>query len=171
MELTLALRAPKWCAAPRAEVNGGPAGAEAGADGYIRLRRTWKRGDVVRITLPMPPVRLRADPRVRADFGRIAVQRGPLVYCLEEADNGQYLSEIVLPPEAALRTVTRPDLLGGVTVVTATGKAPAVEGDVGVLYAADRAEPALIDRPLTFIPYYAWANRTAGEMLVWVRER
>ena len=171
LDFTLALRAPGWCARPALEVNGRPAGIMAGSDGYIRVTRTWKKGDEVRLRLPMAPLRVHADRRVRADYGRVAVQRGPLVYCLEEVDNGSWLSEAVLPPDAVLTVERKPDLLGGITAVTAVGKAPAEADGPQPLYSAGGAAPPLVDRPLFFIPYFAWANRAAGEMQVWVRER
>lgn len=170
VELTLALRVPAWCRSPSLTVNGKQVDPAAGPDGYARVRRTWKTGEQISLRLPMPVERIHADPRVRADYGKVALQRGPLVYCLEEVDNGADLFGVTLPSNAALDVVPRPDLLGGIVTIAARGKAPARREGGGGLYAAgDRAAPTT-DRALVFVPYYAWANRSAGEMTVWVRE-
>jgi uncharacterized protein len=118
--------------------------------GYAVLRRKWRKGDVVELVLPMQPRRVQADPRVQADAGLVAIERGPLVYCFEGADNGGTTSNIRISSKPKLETVFRGDLLGGVSVIKARGK-------TGEAIA---------------IPYYAWDHRGAGEMDVWVpRER
>ncbi|MCX7030633.1 MAG: glycoside hydrolase family 127 protein [Spirochaetes bacterium] len=170
MEFTLALRVPAWCRTPSLSVNGRPVEEAAGADGYVRMRRTWRNGDRLVLTLPMCAQRVAADPRVRADYAKVAIQRGPLVYCLEEEDNGPVLFTIRLPSSAPLTVAERPDLLGGVVTITAAGTSPAPGSSGGGLYGVRGHDHPLIDRPLLFIPYYAWANRAPGEMLVWVRE-
>ena len=173
-ELTLALRVPGWCRRSTVSVNGTPSAGSAGPDGYLRLGRRWSAGDVVELDLPMPVERLCADPRVRAAYGRVALQRGPVVYCLEEADNGAGLARILLPADAPLEPAERPDLLGGVVAIRARGVrgGGAAGPEDGSLYSpawnASRAAAAATD--LLFIPYFAWANRTPGEMSVWVRE-
>jgi uncharacterized protein len=167
---TLALRVPGWCRGASLSVNGKRWGREPDADGYLRVERTWGTADRVELELAMEPFTVRADPRVRADYGRVAVQRGPLVYCLEEADNGADLHRAALPPRARLRAVERPDLLGGLTVIAADG-VEAVPLPLTGLYAAGRRPARTRRRPLLFIPYYAWANRAPGEMTVWVRDQ
>ena len=135
-------------------VNGAAVIATAGADGYVHLKRAWQAGDVVTLTLPMPVRRVRAHPRVEHDAGKIALMRGPLVYCLEAVDHpGQDIFQVVLPRTAALTAERRGDLLGGVTVIA--GEALAAGKPV----------------PLLAVPYYAWANRDKGPMLVWIREQ
>jgi hypothetical protein len=165
---TLALRIPAWCAAPRLSVCGIPTDAAPGADGYVHVRRAWTGGDRVALSLPMDILRVHADPRVRDTFGKVALQRGPLIYCLEEADNGGELHAVSLPSASTLVLQDRPDLLGGIQVVVAQGRAAAGPDGQG-LYGDERGR-AMADRPLLFIPYYAWANRAAGEMIVWVHE-
>ena len=168
-EFDLALRIPAWCRAASVSVNGAAAGG-AGPDGYVHLRRIWRAGDSVVLTLPLVAARVHADPRVRADLGKVAVQRGPLVYCLEEADNGPGLFGISLPPDAPLTAVDRPDLLGGIVAISSRGRAPARETAHGSLYRPEQDDLGATERSLLFIPYYAWANREAGEMTVWLRE-
>lgn len=140
------------------------------SDGYVIIRRLWETGDKLELELEMVPTRLRANPRVRADIGKAAIQCGPIVYCLEEADNGSNLHCLVLPKDASLKTSFREDMLGGINVITAEGKRINEDAWGSDLYMADAPleyEPV----SLTFIPYYAWANRQVGEMTVWVREK
>ena len=165
---TIALRVPGWCPAYRLAVNGAPAETPA-TDGYLLLSRDWQAGDEVTLDFDLPVTRLAAHPRVREDIGRVAVTRGPLVYCLEEADNGKDLHLLRLPRSAAFRVRWEPGLLGGVNVLSAEGLRESAAWPADALYApagaADQKPQALV-----FVPYYAWANRGAGEMAVWVRE-
>ena len=116
---TLALRIPGWCRGAKLSVNGKPVAlARIVRKGYAHVERRWMPGDVVTLDLPMPVERIEANPEVRQDCGRVALRRGPVVYCLEQVDNGPRLNDIVLPRDAALKAVFRPDLLGGVAVIT-----------------------------------------------------
>jgi hypothetical protein len=128
-------------------------------DGYARLRRDWKDGDTVDLVLPMPVRRIVANAAVAEDSGRVAIQRGPLVYAVEGVDNGERVFDLVLLPDAPLGVEFRPDLLGGIAVVT--GTAVVVSKD-----AAGKSVEA--PRPFLAVPYYAWANRGPGQMLVWL---
>ncbi|HHY50052.1 MAG TPA: glycoside hydrolase family 127 protein [Alphaproteobacteria bacterium] len=163
----LKLRIPGWCKGARLAVNGEtvPVVPERG---YVTIDRTWQRGDTVTLDLPMPPVRVYANPGVLMDAGRVALKRGPLVYCIEEADNpGGRVQRFRLPRAAELRASTRADLFGG--IVTLDAEALAVEeAEFKPLY---RTEPPL-ERParMTALPYYLWANRGPGTMLVWIPE-
>jgi len=100
----------------------------------------------------------------------VAIQRGPLVYCLEEVDNGPDLYTVSLPADAKLETMNRPDLLGGVVAISGQGKARRASRQAGALYESKVLEDSIEQRRLLFIPYYAWANRAAGEMILWVGE-
>ena len=140
---------------PRFAVNGASADAPVGADGYVRLRRTWRKGDRVDVEIPLPVRRVHAHPNVAADRGRVALMRGPIVYCLEAPDQMFAINDFVLPADASVRVEGRPDLLGGVTVLRGEGR-----------LAADGAPAAF-----TAIPYYAWANRAPGAMAVWLPEK
>ncbi|HEX8323383.1 MAG TPA: glycoside hydrolase family 127 protein [Tepidisphaeraceae bacterium] len=124
--------------------------------GYAIIRRAWKTGDVVELSLPMPVRRVLANDKVAADRGRVAIERGPIVYCAEGVDNaGDSVRSLVLPDAAGLTPAFKPDLLGGVTVLQ--GTATAVKNGV-----------TQTERPLTLIPYATWANRGDHEMTVWL---
>ncbi len=165
-DFALKLRIPGWCHEYSLSVNG--ESVQAPIDqGYARISRTWQPGDTVDLVLAMPAERVYADPRVRADRGRVALQRGPLIYCLEGVDNGEDLDRVFLPRDAALQADTAPDLLGGVVVLRAEGLR-AEPWPNGNPY--HHEEPALHPIALTAIPYYAWENRAVGDLVVWVRE-
>lgn len=136
------------------KINGQDADATPGDDGYVHLRRTWRAGDVVELDLPMPIRRVHAHEKVQDDAGKVTLMRGPLVYCLEAADQPDVdLPRLVLPRNAELQARHRADLLGGVTLL---------EGEA----LADGKRPV----KMTAIPYYAWQNRTKGAMTVWIQE-
>jgi DUF1680 family protein len=140
-------------------VNGTPVPLDL-KKGYVSLKRDWRRGDVITLLLPMPVRRVVANEQVEADRGRVALQRGPIVYCAEWPDNpGGHVRNLVLPDDAPLAAEFRPDLLNGVTVIT--GQAIAPETEPGVVKPHRQAFVA--------IPYYAWANRGPGEMAVWLQ--
>ena len=116
----------------------------------------------------MPPERLYADPRVRMDVGRTALRRGPLIYCVEEADNsGGSVQTLTLPRDAAIEPERREDLLGGIVTLTTTAKR-LLSAPNSPLYAP--SPPALQDVMLTALPYFLWANREAGSMQIWLAE-
>ena len=119
--------------------------------------------------MDMPVQLLEANPRVREDIGKVAVTRGPVVYCLEEADNGDQLQEIYLKEEPEFKETYEPELLKGVVTIQAKGKRVSREGwekeSLYRTYTGKKFE----DADLKFIPYYTWTNRTPGEMTVWVR--
>ena len=161
------VRVPGWCAGATVAVNGSVVAIEP-VNGYVTINREWRKGDVVTLDLPMPAVRLYANPAVIMDAGRVALKRGPLVYCIEEADNpGGRVQRLRLPREAELKVSARADLFGG--AVTLTSDAIAVdEGEFTSLY---RTEPPVEQASvLTAIPYYLWANRGQGSMVVWMPE-
>jgi DUF1680 family protein len=163
----LKLRIPGWCKGARVTLNGQPL-ESAPAKGYVTVTRRWQGGDRLGLELPMPPVRLYAHPGVIMDAGRVALKRGPLVYCVEEADNpGGRVQRFRLPRQSELEVSTRADLFSGVTALSASALA-VDESDWDALYrtAAPREEPA----KLVALPYFLWANRGQGSMLVWVPE-
>lgn len=130
------------------------------ANGYITLTRTWQKGDVVELMLAMPVNEIIAHPEVKQNKDRIALQRGPLLYCVEGADNNGHAWDFIVGSDVEYTSVFRSDLLGGVVVVqfTATGVASGGEG----------AEVKKIARQVTAIPYFAWNNRGPNEMQVWL---
>ena len=168
-EFTLKLRLPSWCREARLSVNGSPENITPLLDhGYLALRRTWQAGDRVQLQLDMPVERVYANPQVSQDVGAVALLRGPLVYCLEQADQAEPVDRLRLPAGAALTSRLEPGLLGGVVVVTGEALAVDEAGWDGQLY---RTQPAgLHPATLTAIPYYAWDNRAPGAMQVWLPE-
>jgi DUF1680 family protein len=141
--------------------------AGANSRGYLRLVRLWRPGDQVQLDLQMPVERVYAHPLVRQDAGLVALQRGPLVYCLEGVDNPVELDRLALPVHAPLGAETAPDLLEGLVRVTATAQATE-DGDGSALYRT--TPPANAPVPIAAVPYYAWDNREPGQMAVWIRE-
>src|SRR5262249_36613730 len=118
--------------------------------GYARIDRAWKTGDVVELSLPMPVRRVMANAAVEADQGRVALQRGPLVYAAEWPDNpGGHVRNLLLADDAPLSAEFRPDLLGGVEIVKSRATA---------LKLTDRGEVERQEQEFTAIPYYSWAN-------------
>ncbi|KKK54753.1 hypothetical protein LCGC14_3081530, partial [marine sediment metagenome] len=118
--------------------------------GYAVVRRQWSKGDVVTLDMDMPVRRVVSHSKVKDNVGRFAVERGPIVYCAEGADNDGKVLRKVPGPDVSFQLIPQPDLLGGITQIEMT---PKEEGD-----------------PLTLIPYYAWCHRGANEMAVWLPE-
>jgi hypothetical protein len=128
--------------------------------GYATLRRTWKKGDVITLALPMPARRVLANDLVTADKGRVALQRGPIVYAAEGIDNAEgKVRDLLLPASSTLRATFKPDLLNGVEIVEA--KALALSYDA-------QGKVNKREENLVAVPYYAWANRGKGQMIVWL---
>ena len=148
-EFRLGLRIPGWCEGAKLAVNGVPVDASKAQKGYACIQRQWRSGNVVQLTMPMPIRRIEAHPAVQADRGRVAIQRGPMVYCFEAADNGGRATDILLPPDPQFTAEDRADLLGGITVISGVAR----DG-----------------HKIMAVPYYAWDHRAPGEMIVWVRQ-
>ncbi|HXI17400.1 MAG TPA: beta-L-arabinofuranosidase domain-containing protein [Chloroflexota bacterium] len=175
-ESTLHLRVPGWCSSPRVTINGAAlVGSEPGT--YAAVRREWKAGDVVEIDLPMTVRHVRSHPFVASNYGRIALARGPLVYCLEGVDHPDVdLRDIRVPATTDFHAEQDPDVLGGVYVVRgrAYTRGPVEWG--GQLYAwgqpSRSSEEVVMERTLSLaaVPYFAWANREPGQMQVWIRD-
>ncbi len=172
MEFTLRLRAPGWLNdAPVAsdlyrfskrtddeqvtvDIGGRRTAAQIDR-GWITVRRQWMSGDRVELTLPMPARRVFAQDGIKDNIGKAALQRGPIVYSLEGVDNGGRVVDAVIPLTAEFTTVFQGEMLGGVTVLKADLRAAAL--------------PMAATRIYTAIPYFAWANRGRGEMVVWIK--
>jgi DUF1680 family protein len=175
---TLALRIPGWAREqpvptdlyrfatpiekqPTLVVGGGAAEPVQTEKSYARITRKWKVGDVIELHLPMPARRVIANERVEANHGRVALQRGPLVYCVEAIDhNGLRTNSLFLPDDTTLYTERRPDLLGDVVAITANA-ALTFEPEWG-------SAPEILPQALVAVPYYTWANRDEGYMDVWL---
>ncbi len=171
---TLSLRIPQWCTGFTARISGEDSDDEQvrPSDGWLRLPRTWKPGERVVLELDLEPRLTRADPRVDAVRGCVAIERGPLVYCLEQADHPDGVDDIVLDTSRPLTVKHRPDLLDGITAVLASGyrRVPATRDDDWWPYPSDGRDDVVTGDSieLTAIPYYAWANRQDGSMRVWL---
>jgi uncharacterized protein len=165
-DFTLSLRIPGWAKGATARVNGLDLPMTPD-HGYLKITRTWAKGDLVELNLPMPAERLYAHPLVRQDQGRVALRRGPLVYCVEQRDLTGPVAQLRLPANAPLTAEWRGDLLGGITTITAPASQTDPDAWGPALYrAVPSAEmPAL----LTAVPYHPWCNRGPNPMQVWLR--
>jgi len=169
-EFTLGLRIPGWCRGAEVTINGENVDiAPLTKKGYAYIRRVWRQGDEMVLDFSMPVERIKAHPQVRANAGKVALQRGPIVYCLEEVDNGPNLANLFLPRDAQLEAHFEPDLLEGVVVITGTAERMDESAWNDELYRP--IEPRTYQVPFRAIPYYAWCNRGEGEMTVWVNEK
>ena len=163
---TLALRIPQWGRQYKLE------GAEDGAiqikDGYLYVKKVWKEGETLKLEFPMEVQVLQADNRVRENIGKVAVVRGPVVYCLEEADNGKNLHLLTMDCSKPCTEVREEIAKEPIIAILAQGSREKLTQTDGSLYMPVKQaekEPA----ELHFIPYYVWANRGENEMTVWVR--
>ena len=167
----LSLRVPGWAGAATARVNGAAVDAAPGATGYLRLDRAWTRGDVVELDWPLAPRFVEAHPWIESTRGCVAIERGPLVYCLEQADHPTAsVADLEIDTTAPLASEWVPDLLGGVMVIRGAGAALDTSWWSGRLYRPFGTGPAPARRrvDLLAIPYNVWANRDAGAMRVWI---
>lgn len=171
-DFTFYVRIPGWTDSAQVSVNGKAiTGAVPGQ--YLPIRRRWTSGDVVQLKFNVVPQVIEANPRVADDSGRVALQRGPLIYCLEEIDqpNGTFLSDVAIDPghkpADAFQPEFKNDLLGGMVVLHHTGALYERGASEKALYTLYSKDAGVKKVALTFIPYYAWANRQATSMQVW----
>lgn len=178
-EFDLRIRIPGWCqgaaspddlyqasnrplnGAAHLKVNGKPVQKVEVAHGYARLRRRWKSGDVVQLILDMPVQRVTTHANVEADQGRVALTRGPMVYCFEGTDNGAAVENLVIPPGTEFKPEYRSNLLGGVTVL---------KGTVTGVFQSGKEQTTPVPFKATATPYFANANRGTCQMQVWMPE-
>ena len=146
VEKEIRLRIPSWCKAYNVEVNGTKVTDTAIDKGYLVINKKWNTGDKISITLDMPVEVVAADPRVKANTGKRAIQRGPLVYCMEEIDNPKDFLAQTITPSTTFDVAYNPSLLNGIITITAKDN----------------------DKTIALIPYYSWDNRNAGQMQVWI---
>ncbi|MFJ6673836.1 glycoside hydrolase family 127 protein [Actinosynnema sp. NPDC091369] len=161
---TLALRVPGWCAETSALVDGVPVDVTP-EDGYLRLHRDWSDGATVTLDLAMPVRVVTAHPRVDAVRGCVALARGPLVYCVEQADlpADVVLEDVRIDPATAVEPTGLPDV-----PVALTARAAVVPPGDDALYRTDAPGPAATPFHLTAVPYFLWGNRSPGPMRVWI---
>ena len=171
-DFTFYVRIPGWADQAQVIVSGqAMSGVTPGT--YLPIRRRWSPGDVIQLKVDVVPQVIEANPRVADDTGRVAIQRGPLIYCLEEIDqpSGISLSDVAVNPgrrpAEQFQTEFRNDLLGGMVVLHHTGAVFERAATENALYSQYNREEKSKKVPLTFIPYYAWANRQATAMQVW----
>ncbi len=169
-EFSLFLRIPDWCEEAEVFVNGEKVDVEPRPGSYLELRRTWRKGDVVGLSLPMWPRLIVAHPRALTLKGMAAIRRGPIVYCLEGLDNpGFDVWDLFVRPDVELESEFAPDLLGEVVVVRGTGLVPEMSKWEGKLYLPlDKSPRPKKEVKFTAIPYFAWANRDPSPMTVWM---
>lgn len=166
-DFSLALRVPGWCRNAGVTVNGQEIDVTPRVrDGYAVLNRRWEDGDEILLDLAMPVQLIAANPNVREDAGKVAIQRGPVIYCLEEADNGGNLSGISLNQKSDLKASNQ-NLFGRITVIEGKGRRTDESGWGKTLYRPFEDRETEID--IRAIPYFAWGNRGMGEMLTWIR--
>lgn len=132
-------------------------------NGYAVVSRKWKRGDVVELKLPMPVRRVVSNPELKDNFNKISLQRGPVMYCAEWPDNNGKTSNLILPRESSITATYNPDLLNGVTVLDSEA--------IAITVNENGNEVSSRKQRFVAIPYYAWAHRGKGEMMVWIPER
>lgn len=144
LEKEIRLRIPNWCKTYDLSINGKRINVSE-EKGYAVIK-DWKSQDVIALNMDMPVEIVAADPHVKENFGKRAIQRGPLVYCMEEIDNPEYFDQIQLSPSTTFQTAFVSDILNGIKTIKTNGRAQSA----------------------TFIPYYAWDNRKAGKMRVWI---
>ena len=144
LEKEIRLRIPDWCKTYDLSINGKRINVPK-EKGYAVIK-DWKSQDVIALDMDMPVEIVAADPHVKENFDKRAIQRGPLVYCMEEIDNPEYFDQIQLSPSTTFQTAFVSDILNGIKTIKTNGRAQSA----------------------TFIPYYAWDNRKAGKMRVWI---
>jgi uncharacterized protein len=175
---TLHLRVPAWCEQWRVAVNGervqqATSGELSMGNGYIHLKREWHPGDIVEYRMEMPIQVIWAHPAVRDLQGRVALERGPIVYCLEGVDHvGIRLDRIAIDPDKVsneFQVEQDENLLGGISLLRGKGTIVDESGWENVLYRNQQPSSKSIN--ITAIPYYAWENREPGEMRVWLRAK
>lgn len=159
------VRLPAWCDRPGVSVNGQRLSDLPQDRGYGRIHRVWRVGDVVTLELPMDVRFVRTHPRVRETFGRVAVHRGPLVWCAEQVDNGSNLHLLTLTPPTAVAVEPSPELGAGALRLVLPGvryDAPTSTGGLGTTVPEGRSVEVRL------VPYHLWGNRGEGEMRVWL---
>lgn len=169
MEFTLAVRIPGWCRKYQVKLNGAILEEVTVDRGYAKIRRTWRKGDQVTFDFEMPVELIQAHPKVRQDIGKVAIERGPVVYCLEEMDNGKNLWSIALTADTKLTAEFAANLFGGVVII----KGQALRADDSLW--GDSLYRPLSDQTKTVsiqaVPYCFWGNRQPGEMVVWINRK
>lgn len=164
----IAMRIPEWASDYELKVNGEKCVIESN-DGYVTLNRKWQKNDKILLALPMKVKFYQALPRVREDIGRIAVQRGPVVYCAESVDNGSELELLRVVPDMKLEESSCQAEFDGAIILH--GKAEKIQVSPKEKLYAPYKKPSLYEKELKLVPYYCWGNRGENEMLVWLYQK
>ena len=167
-DFVLALRMPDWCGGSYT-LDGVEKDEMSEKDGYLYVKKAWGEKDVLKLHFSMPLLLMEADEKVREDAGKVAVLRGPIVYCLEEVDNGKDLHLLEVNPDGKYE-IKDSEICGNpVKVVEMDGfrVVDTAKKDGELYYVYKRKEKEAVE--LKFVPYYTWANRGENEMMVWVR--
>jgi len=166
----LKLRLPGWCKNANLSVNGTYIPIEKRIErGYVCIHQVWNPGDMVQFIMDIPVERVYAHPEVNQDFGLVAIQRGPIVYCLEQVDHDIPVSQIILPVDSPLSFEFTKDLLGGMGRITGEALVTKTDDWKDTLYRPGK--PGSHVCQITAIPYFAWDNRSPGPMRIWLPER
>jgi len=166
---SLFLRIPSWATDAKVLVNNKPIAISIQPDHYVNLNRQWSQGDKIKLILPMQPCLIEAHPLVEEVRNQVAVQRGPMVYCLESPDlpNGTDIDDIALTATTAFKAQYDPKLLGGITVMKANAQyLPEKDWNNTLYRKVSTDKPKVVE--VSLIPYYAWGNRGESEMTVWI---
>ena len=162
---TFYFRIPSWTAGYRVTFNG----SYTEEKGYLKIKKEWMGTEVINIQFEMPVLKITAHPKVRANVGKISIQRGPFIYCMEEADNGADLHLIYLMNTTVLRVIDHE--LADIQVIEGEGEKLIIDEKwSGLLYDYNH-QSSWEKVKITLIPYYAWANRSLGEMQVWINQK
>ncbi len=161
----ISLRKPGWCNSISLKINGKPIKSDPSANGYLELTRTWSNGDKIELDMDMTPRQVMSNPSVQDNRGKLALMRGPIVYCFEQTDNSDSISTLSVPFQTAWKSKFEPNLLNGVVVLSGYGQTSTFSTWPGGLY-REAQEGRTVQ--MRAIPYYAWDNRKPGEMAVWM---
>lgn len=164
----IAIRIPGWCKQAKISINGELLEPEI-VKGYAKLNRVWASEDKISIEFDMPVEKTEANPNVRMNVGKVALQRGPIVYCIEEVDNGGIIDDIYLTENSKFEIEVNKSLLGGTVIIKTDGVRSNMKSWNNTLYRKYEydKEPCKIKA----IPYYLWNNRGKGEMTVWINHK
>ncbi|MDI9481873.1 MAG: glycoside hydrolase family 127 protein [Bacillota bacterium] len=164
--VSIALRIPSWCRKWSVYVNGEEVNPEL-VNGYAFVKRVWRENDEIELKMDMPAEFIWSNPNVRANAGKVAIQRGPIVYCIEEADNGRNLSAIEIDTTSGLTIETDKAVLGEGVIIKGKGLRTIDDGWQNDLYKPCEISKKEVE--IKAVPYFVWGNREPGEMTVWIR--
>ena len=164
-DTSIALRIPGWCKKLSMTINSHDITADF-KKGYAYINRIWHNGDEIELTLEMTIEKMQAHPHVRHDTGKVALKRGPIVYCIEEEDNGKHLSALTIRPYDEFNATYDCNLLGGCTYITGPAYKISEKEFGNLLYRP--YSPDYEKTQIKAIPYAMWTNRTPGDMTVWI---